>query len=82
MIADAPALPVGCGLLWRDFMALHNGRGSSGYGPAPISYRDLQAFQEVEGVRLEPWEVRAIRRADVAYLEQRAKDTKAKAKRK
>lgn len=82
MLADAPAIPPGMGMLWRDFMSLHAGRASNGYGPSALSYRDLRAFQEVEGVRFSPWEILAIRKADSAYLEQRAKDTKAKASRK
>lgn len=80
MLANAPALPAGCGMLWRDFMALHSGRMNTGFGPAAISYQDLRAFQQVEGVALEPWQIRAIRRADNAFLEQRAKDNKAKRK--
>jgi hypothetical protein len=68
MLADAPRLPSGCEQLWRDFMALHNSRGFTGFGPARITFVDIDAFQRVQGVRLPAWQIDAIRRADNAYL--------------
>lgn len=68
MLADAPVLPAGAEQLWRDFMALHLTRGSNGFGPARISFGDLDAYQRVQGVKLPAWQVDAIRRADSAYL--------------
>lgn len=68
MLADAPACPAGCEELWRIFGELHSCRGSTGFGPMRITYTDVDAFQRVSGVVLQPWERDAIRRADSAYL--------------
>jgi hypothetical protein len=70
MLLDAPHLPAGCEELWRVFSELHSCRGNSGFGPLRITYADIDAFQRVSGVMLQPWELDAIRRADAAYLTQ------------
>lgn len=67
-LADAVTLPDGCEMLWRDFLALHGTRASTGFGPARIGYSDLDAYQRVQGCRLPAWQIEAIRRADNAYL--------------
>jgi hypothetical protein len=68
MLADAPTLPEGCAQLWADFATLHDSRGSTGFGPMRITWRDLADWQDVTGARLDAWQVDAIRRADNAYL--------------
>lgn len=67
-LANAPAMPIGCGRLWADFLELSHCRGSTQTGAMPITFADLDAWQRVRGVRLEAWEVDAIRRADMAFL--------------
>lgn len=67
-LANAQAIPDGCEQLWADFMALHSSRGSTGFGPARISFGDIAAFEQVARVKLAPWELDAIRRADNAFL--------------
>lgn len=67
-LRDAPDLPVDMTWLWADFLQLHNSRGSTGYGPAPITFTDLAAWQSVTGLRLRPWQIDAIRRADNAFF--------------
>lgn len=66
-VTDAPALPVGCSALWRDFMALHSSR-PVGMAPGRITFGEIDAFQRVTGVCLAAWEVDAIRAADAAYI--------------
>jgi hypothetical protein len=68
ILLDAPGLPEGCEELWRIFNELHACRGSNGFGPSRITFLDLDAWQRVTGIRLMPWEVAAIRRADSAFL--------------
>lgn len=68
MLAEAPPLPDGCEQLWLDFLALHECRGSNGFGPSRISWRDLADWQAITGARLEPWQVDAISAADVAFM--------------
>jgi hypothetical protein len=41
---------------------------SAGMGAAPLSWREIMAWQEGTGVRLMPWEARLIRSLSVAYL--------------
>lgn len=71
-IANGPQLPVGCEMLWSDFAEMHGTRGNTGFGPAPISFVDIDAWQRVTGARLPAWQVEAIRRADNAYFAVRA----------
>lgn len=68
VLADAPHLPAGCEDVWRIFNELHACRGNNGFGPQRITYADIDAFQRVSGVVLQPWELAAVRKADAAYL--------------
>lgn len=72
MLLDAPALPEGCEELWSIFCELHSCRGSTAVAPQRITYGDLDAFQRVSGIRLQPWEREAIRQADALYLRDHA----------
>lgn len=69
-------LPDGCGPLWRDFMELHNSRSWAMGGPEGISFVDIDAWQRVRGVRLEAWEIAAVKAADRAYLGVHARNRK------
>ncbi len=62
-----PVLPVELGYIWLAWHELHAGR-SIGMAPNPISWPDLAAYQQVLDERLEPWEARAIRAVDNAYI--------------
>lgn len=75
-LAEAPQCPEGCYQLWRDFLALHHGRGSTGFGPARISFSDILAYQQVRGIRLSQWDISTIQRADTAFLEHCAEEKK------
>lgn len=70
-LADAPRLPEGCEYVWPAFLDLHRMRGG-GMGPAPITFADINAMETVTGIRLEAWEIDAIRAADGVYFEHRA----------
>jgi hypothetical protein len=59
--------------LWNAFVELHEGRGSNGYGPNPITWQDLAAWQSISGVTLTAWEVSAIRALDSVALAAAAK---------
>lgn len=74
MLADGPVLPRGCEVLWSDFLELSASRGSTGMGPARIGYHDIDAYQRVQDMKFEPWEIDAIRRADNAFLEVRLRN--------
>lgn len=68
MLADAPTLPCGCEELWSIFCELSACRGSNGFGPSRITFVDIDAYQRVTGTKLLPWEMKAIRKADDAFL--------------
>lgn len=60
-------LPRGCRLLWDTFIELHNARGG-GMGPASIGWRDLQAWQDMRGVKLTPWEIDTVMAMDLEAM--------------
>jgi hypothetical protein len=79
MIADAPSLPDGCKQLWSDFLELHGSRGSTGWGPARITYLDLFAWEQVNATKLGPWALDCVRKLDDVWLSEyapRPKETK------
>lgn len=67
-LANSAKLPDGCAPLWRIFLHLHGRRGSSGFGPSPISYSEIDAYQRVTRQELAAWEINAIIAADDAYF--------------
>jgi hypothetical protein len=72
-LANAPPLPEGCETLWRDFIALRANAGSNGFGPARISFSEMDAYQRLGRFRLDAWEIDAIHRADSAFMAQHVK---------
>ncbi len=55
--------------LWAAFLALHRARSSSGFGPNPISWAEIEAYSRLNWLFLDPWEVDTIRSLDEAYME-------------
>lgn len=43
---------------------------STGAGPAPLSWREIRAWQDGVRVRLAPWEARLLRQLSIAYIAQ------------
>lgn len=72
-IAGLPDCPDGCELLWRDFMAMSVARGSTGFGPARLSWADIDAYQRVHGFRFQAWQIEAIRRMDSVFMAEAGK---------
>jgi hypothetical protein len=68
MLRDAPDLPEGLASLWQSFLELHGSRGSTGWGPARITFADMKAWQELRRTELQPREVELIRKADDLWL--------------
>lgn len=54
--------------LWRLFREVSSARQSSGYGPQPLPYTEILAWQTLSGVVLEPWELDAFRSLDTMVL--------------
>jgi hypothetical protein len=63
----APPLAEEVEHLWAIWRDLHSARGS-GFSSNPISWSDLDAYARLLDEPLEPWEARAIRAVDDAYI--------------
>ena len=59
-----PAFPKVLDYLWRVFLRLSRRRGSTGFGVAPISWSDIDAFVRNSGFTLAPWEVGIVEDLD------------------
>jgi hypothetical protein len=68
MLRDAPELPDGLQSLWAAFLELHDSRGSTGWGPARVTFADMEAHRRMTGTELQPWQVDLIRQADNLWL--------------
>ena len=68
MLRDAPSLPKGLGQLWGYFGELNASRQIGMSGPQRITFLDIDAWQRVCRVILAPWELKALRKADDAFL--------------
>jgi hypothetical protein len=77
-LAEAPELPSLASHVWVWFCELHEARGGGGMGVSPISYRDIQDWSELTRTRIEPWEIRAIRKVDCAFIQSAAEQTEHK----
>lgn len=73
LLVDAPTLPKELDYLWSDFMDLSSSRSSNGFGPSRITFADIDAWQRVNGVALQPWEIDLIRAADNEFLSSKVK---------
>lgn len=63
-----PILPDAVRYLWDYFIELVAGLGSSGMGGVQATWRDVQAWSEMTGKTLAPWESRAVLSASHAYF--------------
>lgn len=64
---DGPEIPYAGLRVWGLFLKLHEQRGT-GFGPCPISYRDMVAFARISGEAIRPWEAEIIRALDREFL--------------
>lgn len=66
-------LPVAVRPVWNAFIAMHERRGSNGYGPNPITWHDIAAWQAVSGLVLTPWEASVVGTLDGVAMAAAAK---------
>lgn len=67
-LAAQPSLSEEVAHLWGYFQDLHGTRPDNGFGPCRIPRTEIAAWQDQEGVALQPWEVRAITLMDAAWI--------------
>lgn len=70
---DGPALPWAAAHVWEWFSELNTARHGTGFGVNPISWAELSAWSALTGRTLRPWEVRALRAVDGAYMAEMAR---------
>ena len=58
--------------IWDLFNEIAQTRGSSGFGPLPISALEIKAWSELKQFPISPWEFDLLRRLDQAYLQANA----------
>lgn len=81
-VEAATRAPVQGVYLWTAYLDMAATRGSTGFGPAPITRHDIHAWEEDSFVSLDPWERRTVLAIDRAYLEISAKRAKPQTKQK
>ena len=59
--------------VWNWFWALDAGRAPGMTGPAPLSFVEIDAWRRLMQEDPRPWEIRAIKAMDAAYLSEWAK---------
>lgn len=59
--------PEGAAHVWGWFLELGSGR-TGGFGPNPLTWEGIAAWCHLTGNQLAPWELRAIKALDAAFL--------------
>lgn len=71
-----PKIPEGFEDVWAWFWELHEARGSTGFGPQPLTFADMAGWAAMSGIALSPWLGKVFRRMDRAWLDEYAKAQK------
>lgn len=64
-----PDVPEAGRLIWRIFWAISAARGFHQFGPAPISFAEIEAWARLTRTPLQPHHVAIIRAMDQVFLE-------------
>jgi hypothetical protein len=70
-------MPEEYSFAWSSFFDLQSTRSSNGFSANPISYLEMQAYLHLTGRVLLPYEIRAIKVIDTAFLNTQADLAKA-----
>lgn len=71
-------IPIAGLYLWQVHQRLRRRAGSSGFGPNPISWPDIDAFTRHARMSLAPWELEIIEMIDDLYMIEQAKSARAR----
>lgn len=75
-LAGAP-FPAELFYLWRIYNRLRRHQGSSGFGPLPIGWPEIDAFIRNSKFALAPWEIEVIEDLDDLFLKAQAESQRA-----
>lgn len=71
---EVPPMPEALAYLWNAFWRIRVRKGTDAMGNVqPIGWGDLDAFNRLSGLKLNPWEIDLIEQIDTVYLQARAK---------
>jgi hypothetical protein len=74
---DMPPMPEEFTFAWGSFFDLQATRSSNGFSHNPLSYIEIEAYIRLSGRVLLPYEIRAIKVVDTAFLNTQADLAKA-----
>lgn len=63
-----PPFPEAVRYLWKAFWDLRSRRGGNGFGPSPLSWSDIDAYNRLTGAQFAPWEVQILTAVDDTWL--------------
>ncbi|MFO0271361.1 MAG: hypothetical protein ACK53W_12605 [Gemmatimonadota bacterium] len=69
---DMPPIPDCIAHVWEWWVDIASSRGSTGFGPAAITYSEIAAWAALTGADPTPFEVQALRAIERAYLDVQA----------
>jgi hypothetical protein len=67
-VEEAPDMPSELVYLWNHFRDLHRARSANGFGPNPIAWAEIDAYNRLAALDLGAWEIDAIRLMDDLFL--------------
>lgn len=67
-----PPVPAALAYLWQAFTEL-SARRQVGFAMSPIMWSEIRAFNELSGLKLNPWEVSIILQLDDLFMTERSK---------
>ena len=65
---DLPLIPFELEYLMGWFWDIRNAIGGNGFGANPISFSEMKAWCELNGIVLSPWEVSLLRKMDTEFI--------------
>lgn len=65
---DGPEVPMAGRRVWSVFLDLSATRGSTGFGPAPITFGEIEAWSRLNREPIRPFELTMLRAMDAAFL--------------
>lgn len=71
-----PPLPAAAGGLLDTWNTITKSRTGNGFGPSPLTWQDIHAWQSVSGMQLTPWEAETFLDLDRAVLAAQASPAK------